>query len=44
MNFIEEFVHEFGISEKDVIANQAPFDFDVSVKDIYSGLYTGARV
>jgi non-ribosomal peptide synthetase component F len=27
-----------------VLANQAPFDFDVSVKDIYSGLYTGARV
>ncbi|MCR4924222.1 MAG: AMP-binding protein, partial [Lachnospiraceae bacterium] len=23
---------------------QAPFDFDVSVKDVYSGLYTGARV
>ncbi len=44
MDFIEEFVRVFGICEKDVIANQAPFDFDVSVKDIYSGLYTGARV
>ena len=27
-----------------MLANQAPFDFDVSVKDIYSGLFTGARV
>ena len=25
----------------DVIANQAPFDFDVSVKDIYSALRCG---
>ncbi len=44
MDFIEVFTKEFGISDKDVIANQAPFDFDVSVKDIYSGIYTGATV
>ncbi|MCR5358103.1 MAG: amino acid adenylation domain-containing protein [Lachnospiraceae bacterium] len=43
IGFISEFTSVFGITSEDVIANQAPFDFDVSVKDIYSGLYTGAR-
>ena len=42
--FIPCFADTFAITEKDVLANQAPFDFDVSVKDIYSGLFTGARV
>lgn len=27
-----------------MIGNQAPFDFDVSVKDIYAALYTGAAL
>ncbi len=44
LEFIECFVETFGICERDVIGNQAPFDFDVSVKDIYSGLKTGAKV
>ncbi len=44
MDFISEFVGTFNISSNDIIANQAPFDFDVSVKDIYSGLITGAEV
>ena len=44
IDFIEVFTRTFGIGSGDVIANQAPFDFDVSVKDIYSGLYTGATV
>ena len=44
IDFIEVFTRTFGIESDDVIANQAPFDFDVSVKDIYSGLYTGATV
>ena len=44
IDFIETFTETFGIDDKAVIANQAPFDFDVSVKDIYSGLYTGAKV
>ena len=44
IDFISEFTQVFGIDRNDVIANQAPFDFDVSVKDVYSGLYTGARV
>ena len=44
IDFITVFTRTFGIKDSDVIANQAPFDFDVSVKDIYSGLYTGATV
>ncbi len=44
IDFIPEFVKMSGINEKDHIANQAPFDFDVSVKDIYSSIYVGARV
>lgn len=44
IEFISYFVDIFHIKSEDVIANQAPFDFDVSVKDIYSGLMTGAKV
>ena len=44
MDFIDCFVPLFGIDCTDVIANQAPFDFDVSVKDIYSALCAGAAL
>lgn len=44
IDFIEQFTDLFQITEHDVIGNQAPFDFDVSVKDIYSALKTGATV
>ena len=44
IDFISCFTEIFGITERDVLANQAPFDFDVSVKDIYSGVMTGAEV
>ena len=44
IDFMEEFVDIFGITDKDVVGNQAPFDFDVSVKDIYSTLKTGATM
>lgn len=44
IDFIGEFITEFNITENDVLANQAPLDFDVSVKDIYSGLFSGATV
>lgn len=44
IEFISYFTEIFGITKEDIIANQAPFDFDVSVKDIYSGLMTGAKV
>ena len=44
IDFIDNFTDIFGITDKDVIGNQAPFDFDVSVKDIYSCLKTGATL
>lgn len=44
LDFIEVFANQFEINETDVIANQAPFDFDVSVKDIYSALSKGATL
>lgn len=44
IDFIEQFVPLFGLAEDDVFANQAPLDFDVSVKDLYSALKLGARV
>ena len=42
IDFIGHFTEIFEIGEKDIIGNQAPFDFDVSVKDIYSSFFTGA--
>ncbi|MBQ1315847.1 MAG: amino acid adenylation domain-containing protein [Lachnospiraceae bacterium] len=44
IDFIDCFTEIFHITENDVIGNQAPFDFDVSVKDIYSTLKTGATM
>ena len=44
IDFIDCFTRLFSITENDVIANQAPFDFDVSVKDIYSALSVGATL
>lgn len=44
LDFIPQFTALMGIEEEDVLGNQAPFDFDVSVKDIYSALYSGATV
>lgn len=44
MDFIPHFADTFGVTADDRIGNQAPFDFDVSVKDIYTSLYTGAKL
>jgi len=44
IDFMEHFTEMFHITSGDVIGNQAPFDFDVSVKDIYSTLKTGASM
>lgn len=44
LDFIPQLCTLCGITASDVLANQAPFDFDVSVKDLYGSLYTGARV
>ncbi len=43
-DFMDYFPDMFHITEKDRIGNQAPFDFDVSVKDIYSALKVGATL
>lgn len=44
IDFIDCFVENFHITENDVIGNQAPWDFDVSVKDIFSAAKSGATV
>ena len=44
LDFIDIFTELFGITSEDRIGNQAPFDFDVSVKDIYSSLKMGATL
>ena len=44
MDFIPVFTSTLGMTGDDSFGNQAPFDFDVSIKDIYSGIYLGATV
>ncbi len=44
IDFIDKFTKIFDFNSDDVIANQAPFDFDVSVKDIYSAIMVGATL
>ena len=44
IEFIDIFTELFDFNSEDIIGNQAPFDFDVSVKDIYSSLKVGATL
>lgn len=44
VDFIGHFTQTFGLKASDRIGNQAPFDFDVSVKDIYSTIKIGATL
>ena len=44
ISFIEQFVEMAGITSSDILGGQAPFDFDVSAKDIYATLSTGASL
>ncbi len=44
VSFIKTFIDTFGITSTDTLANQAPFDFDISVKDIYSCMAAGASL
>ncbi|WP_072374464.1 amino acid adenylation domain-containing protein [Thermophilibacter mediterraneus] len=44
LEFVSTFVGTFGLRPDDVVGNQAPLDFDVSVKDVYGALAAGARV
>lgn len=41
INFVQSFVKNFGMDENDIHGNQAPLDYDASVKDVYSTLLTG---
>lgn len=44
IDFIGHFTELFGFNGDDIIANQAPLDFDVSVKDIFSAFKVGATL
>lgn len=44
IDFIDVFTCLFKFNENDIIGNQAPFDFDVSVKDIFSAIKMGATL
>lgn len=44
IDFIDVFTETFSICPNEVIGNQAPWDFDVSVKDIYSTICSGATM
>ena len=44
VNMAEQFTDTFSLDDTAVFGNQAPFDFDVSVKDIYLTVKNGARM
>lgn len=44
IDLVDNFREVFGFDESCVFGNQAPFDFDVSVKDIYSTIKNGATM
>ena len=44
IDLIEAFEKTFDFNEDDVFGNQAPFDFDVSTKDIYNSIKHGATI
>lgn len=44
IDLVEQFAVTFDFPEEAVFGNQAPFDFDVSAKDIYNSLYCAGMV
>ncbi|MBR2189610.1 MAG: amino acid adenylation domain-containing protein [Eubacterium sp.] len=44
LDLVQSFEEAFAFPAGNVFGNQAPFDFDVSVKDIYNALYCGGTV
>lgn len=44
IDLIDNFKMEFSFDDTCIFGNQAPFDFDVSVKDIYSTIKNGATM
>ena len=43
IDFADWYAEETGVTAEDVLGNQAPFFFDLSVKDLYTTLKTGAQ-
>ena len=44
IDLVESFEDAFNFEKESVFGNQAPFDFDVSTKDIYNALKVGGKV
>ncbi len=44
LDLLGAFDEAFSFNEETVFCNQAPFDFDVSVKDIYNCIYCGGSI
>lgn len=44
IDLTDNFALEFGFTDQCILGNQAPFDFDVSVKDIYSTVKNGSSM
>lgn len=44
INMAEQFTEAFGFDSGSVFGNQAPFDFDVSIKDVYLSVKNGGTV
>ena len=44
IDLVEQFTETFGFTADSIFGNQAPFDFDVSVKDIYLALKNSATL
>lgn len=44
LDLIDNFTETFNFSDSNIWGNQAPFDFDVSVKDIYSTIKNGGTM
>lgn len=44
IDLVGSFEDAFYFSSEDVFGNQAPFDFDVSIKDVYNSMYMGATM
>lgn len=43
VDYINWVIGNYGIDDKTVIANETPFYFDLSVQDIYSSVFAGAK-
>ncbi len=44
IDYVEAFVSELGVGPEDILGNQSPFYFDVSLKDIYMAQKAGATL